>query len=449
MLARIEPHRFSGDVRVPASKSHTIRRLLIASMAEGLSEIEGPLDSLDTQSCLAACRALGAQITEHRAPDPVCPNPPDLAGNRLVRWTLRGRGAISPGGASINIDVGNSGTTLFLALALAGLSPVPVHFDGDAQIRRRSAAPLLAALEGLGVWTESQGGCAPISVRGPWKGGRVSIECPTSQYLSALIMAAPLAPGGVFTELDIKLLNERPYVEMTLTYLEAQGIRYEKKKDLSLFRIPGGQSYKPLRGPVPADFSSAAFPAAAAAISGGPVKLLGLDPSDAQGDKAFFDILAAMGCRIRREEDPIPGAGGVAAQALWVERSGPLEGGEFDLNDTPDLLPAYAVTAAFAQGDTALTNVAHARIKETDRIAVMAAELGKLGVKVTERPDGLIIHGTAALRGGRINGHGDHRIIMAFAAAALGASGPVEIEGAQSAAVTYPGFLELLEAKIS
>ncbi|MDR0642091.1 MAG: 3-phosphoshikimate 1-carboxyvinyltransferase [Treponema sp.] len=450
MLARIEPHRFSGEVHVPASKSHTIRRLLIAAMAEGVSEIEYPLDSLDTRSCLAACRALGAQITEHRAADPSCPNPPDAAGNKLVRWTiLRGRGLMSPGAAPINIDVGNSGTTLFLALALAGLSPVPVHFDGDSQIRRRSAAPLLAALDSLGVQTESQGGCAPISVRGPWKGGRVSLECPTSQYLSALLMAAPLAPGGVLTELDINLLNERPYVEMTLAYLEAQGIRCEKKKDLSWFRIPGGQTYKPIGGPVPADFSSAAFPAAAAAVSGGPVKLLGLDSADAQGDKAFFDILAAMGCRIRWGEDPAT-ASTAAAPALWVERTGPLRGGEFDLNDTPDLLPACAVTAAFARGDTALINVAHARIKETDRIAVMAAELGKLGVNVTERPDGLIIHGAAAIpRGGRIDGCGDHRIVMAFAAAALGASGPIEIDGAQSAAVTYPGFLELLEAKIS
>ncbi|MDR2747651.1 MAG: 3-phosphoshikimate 1-carboxyvinyltransferase [Treponema sp.] len=449
MLARIEPHRFSGTVRVPASKSHTIRRLLFAAMAEGVSEIDYPLDSLDAQSCLAACRALGAAITEHRAVDPACPNPPDAAGNRLVRWTLLGRGAAPPDGGPINIDVGNSGTTLFLALALAGLFPAPVHFDGDAQIRRRGAAPLLAALTALGVHTESAGGCVPISVRGPWKGGRVSIECPTSQYLSALLIAAPLAPRETVTELDVTLLNERPYVEMTLGYLEAQGLRYEKRENLSWFRIPGGQTYTPVSGPVPADFSSSAFPAAAAAISGGPVKLLGLDPNDTQGDKAFFDILAAMGCHVRWEEDPAPAGGASPTPVLRVERTGPLRGGEFDLNDTPDMLPACAVTAAFARGDTALVNVAHARIKETDRIAVMAAELGKLGVSVTERPDGLIIHGTGdAPRGGKINGHGDHRIVMAFAAAALGASAPVEIDGAQSAAVTYPGFLELLDAKI-
>jgi 3-phosphoshikimate 1-carboxyvinyltransferase len=355
---------------------------------------------------------------------------------------------------------------LFLILALAGLSPVPIHLDGDLQIRRRSAAPLLAALASLGVQTESVGGCAPICIRGPWRGGRVSIECPTSQYLSALLIAAPLASGGTVTEIDVPLLNERPYVEMTLGYIEAQGIHCERTKDLSWFRIPGGQAYKPLSGPVPADFSSAAFPAAAAAISGGSVKLLGLDPNDTQGDRAFFDVLTTMGCQVRWEENSAPKTvpdtiSGTApkitpnivlanGKALRVGRTGPLRGGVFDLNDTPDMLPACAVTAVFAKGDTALVNVAHARIKETDRIAVMAAELGKLGVKVTERPDGLVIHGTGELpRGGKIDSYGDHRVAMAFAAAALGASSPIEIEGAESAAVTYPGFLELLEAKVN
>jgi 3-phosphoshikimate 1-carboxyvinyltransferase len=233
---------------------------------------------------------------------------------------------------------------------------------------------------------------------------------------------------------------------MTLAYLDAQGVPCERGSGLSWFRIPGGRTYRPLSGPVPADFSSAAFPAAAAAISGGPVELAGLDPKDTQGDKAFFDVLTAMGCDVRWKDPPAghPTAGPV----LWIGRNGPLRGGEFDLNDTPDMLPACAVIAAFARGDTALVNVAHARLKETDRIAVMAAELGKLGVKATERPDGLIIHGTGDIpRGGRIDGHGDHRVVMAFAAAALGAAGPVELESAESAAVTYPGFLELLKAE--
>jgi 3-phosphoshikimate 1-carboxyvinyltransferase len=257
-----------------------------------------------------------------------------------------------------------------------------------------------------------------------------------------MLLAAPLAPAGTVTEIEVPLLNERPYVEMTLSYLDAQGIPWERDNDFSRFVIPGGALWKPLSGPVPGDFSSAAFPACAAAISGGTVTILGLDPNDLQGDKFFLEMLAAMGCAVNWEQ-------GTDGYRLTVSRSGPLRGGTFDLNATPDLLPAAAVTAAFAEGDTALVNVAHARIKETDRIAAMAAELAKLGVRCTELPDGLIIHGggRAAVSGGCvIDGRGDHRIVMAFAAAALAAQSPIEIDSAESAAVTYPGFLELLQA---
>jgi 3-phosphoshikimate 1-carboxyvinyltransferase len=347
---------------------------------------------------------------------------------------------------------------LYLALAAASLGKGPVEFTGDEQIRRRSAAPLLEALAGLGVRAESlhRNGCAPILIRGPWKGGRISLPCPTSQYLSAILLASPLAPPGTVTEVLVPLLNEKPYIELTLSYLRAQGIPYEAAADFSRFVIPGGAAWKPVSGPVPGDFSSAAFPGCAAVVSGGDVTLLGLDPEDSQGDKVFFDMLARMGAAVRwekRAREDVPGGG--AAEWEWVlsvSRRGPLKGGVFDLNATPDMLPAAAVAGACAGGDTALVNVAHARIKETDRIAVMAEELAKLGVRCTERPDGLVIHGRPGNRGpfagGAVQGRGDHRIVMAFAAAALGAAGPVDIADAESAAVTYPGFLELLDAEM-
>jgi 3-phosphoshikimate 1-carboxyvinyltransferase len=450
MNVRIRPHRFSGRFRIPASKSHTIRRLLIASLAEGVSEIEFPLDSLDTRSCLAVCRGLGALVEERRGREPQNPNPPDAEGGRLVGWKITGTGG-RPGTGEDEprrFDVGNSGTTLFLALAAAALGREPVVFTGDEQIRRRSAAPLLEALAGLGVRAESldRTGCAPILIQGPWKGGKVRLPCPTSQYLSALLLAAPLAPPGTVTEIETPLLNEKPYVEMTLAYLRAQNLPFEAAPDFSRFAIPGGGAWGPLSGPVPGDFSSAAFPACAAAVSGGDVQLLGLDPGDTQGDKVFLDMLAQMDCGIRWEE-----AGG--EWVLGVSGPAALRAGVFDLNAAPDLLPAAAAAAAYAEGETALVNVAHARIKETDRIAVMAEELAKLGGRCTERPDGLLIHGrppaggTAPLRGGVVHSHGDHRIAMALAAAALGAAGPVEIGDAGCAAVTYPGFLELLDGE--
>jgi len=479
MRAVIEPHVFSGTVTIPASKSHTVRRLLLASLTDGVSRIERPLDSLDAQSCAAACRIMGAEVVDER----------DAAG-RLTGWTVRGHkpagtsGAGEISGGAVHggrtIDVGNSGTTLFLAIAAAALGSVPVTFTGDDQIARRSAAPLLDALAGLGVSVTSSNspdgkpGCTPITVCGPWKGGRVSISCPTSQYLSALLIAAPLAPANTVTEIDVPLLNEKPYIKMTLSYLKAQGLYggvsdgvhndavqqddfpISASADFSHFRIRGGCSYAPINGPVPGDFSSAAFPAAAAVISKGTLTLLGLDPGDTQGDKIFFEYLEQMGCEVCWEREN-------ADWRLTVSRSGPLRGGVFDLNATPDLLPIMAALGAFAEGETALVNAAHARIKETDRIAVMAAELRKLfagtNFRCEEKPDGLLIHGvgdissigantTGANASGlpavQLDGHDDHRVVMALACAALGGTSPVEIASAEAADVTYPGFLELV-----
>lgn len=472
MQALIRPGRFSGTFRIPASKSHTIRRLLFAALGEGTSILDHPLDSLDARSCVAVCRAFGAQVEEVRAPDPRgeavplgSPGKPSLPANanplgsdgkRLVRWLVTGVGLGKPGNQLAVpdnvIDVGNSGTTLYLALAMAALGSGTAVFTGDEQIRRRSAEPLLQALKGLGAqaFSTKGDGCAPIVVRGPWKGGRVRIPCPTSQYLSALLIAAPLAPAGTVTELEVPLLNERPYVEMTLSYLDTQGVPYEAAEDRSFFRIPGGSVYRPLNGTVPADFSSAAFPACAAAITGGPATLLGLDPRDTQGDKVVFLILEKMGCQVAWSDE------GPAERAVTVSRAGPLIGTDLDLNATPDALPALAAVACYARGETGLINVPNARIKETDRISVMAQELRTLGALVEELSDGLIINGPVLdnpdqkpLKGGSVHGHGDHRVVMALSVAALGAAKPVTIDTAESAAVTYPGFLELLNAEFT
>jgi 3-phosphoshikimate 1-carboxyvinyltransferase len=477
--ARITPHIFNpGIVRVPASKSHAIRRLIMAALTNEESRIENLPESLDVKSCINFCKSIGAKITEVRDEKsglPVC----------IVRGINY---SLTPNPCPL-IDIGNSGTTLFLGLAVAALFSVPVTFDGDEQIRRRSAAPLLDALRGLGINVESrkdddgkETGCAPLTVGGAfpdgtqsrWRGGRISIECPTSQYLSALLLAAPLAPAGTVTEIDVPLLNEKPYIKMTLAYLEAQDSCSGKlayKDDFSYFRIEGGCAYKPIAGPVPGDFSSAAFPAAAAAISGGSVTLAGLVPDDVQGDKVFFDCIKEMGCDVEwgtgnREQ----GIGNRARRKnynndeylLHISRKYadgkivPLRGEGFDLNATPDMLPAMAAVGAFAEGVTKLTNVAHARIKETDRVAVMASELGKLGVKCEERPDGLIVYGntfsrrTSDLPGMakeiELDGYGDHRIVMALACAALGLGegAAVVIKGAEAADVTYPGFLDLV-----
>jgi len=445
----IAPRRYTGKVRIPPSKSHTIRQLLIASLADGSSQIVNPLDSLDTRSCFNICKALGVEITENLS-------------DQDTIWKVNGIDGFKKRSlpANLKLDVGNSGTTLYLMLAVAGLQSEWVEFTGDEQIQKRSAAPLLDALSGLGVQVRSNNGCAPICVKGPWKGGKVSLSCPTSQYLSALLISAPLAPAGTITEIDVTLLNEKPYIDMTLSYLNAHNIKFEASSDYSHFVIPGGSSWKSFSAPVPADFSSAAFPAAAAAISCGDVELLGLDPNDTQGDKYFFEILKNMGCSVEWSPAAANAAAKSAAKSaansaaksaaavntVRISRNGSLRGGTFDLGDTPDLFPAAAVVSAFANGDTSLINVEHARIKETDRIAVTAQELAKLGVSCTERRDGLIIHGKGGISpvNSLINGHGDHRIVMAFGAAALGSPIPLEITTAESAEITYPGGINRL-----
>jgi len=395
-----------------------IRALLIATLAEGTSYLKQPLYSQDTLSCIEACRKLGAEITREKD---------------YLQVTGTGGYLTIP---SEPIDVGNSGTSLYLITALASLASEQISFDGDEQIRNRSASNLLNALTDLGVTiqasTSSKGtqGCAPYSVRGPLNGGSTSIECPTSQYLSALLLAAPCAAENVCTEIKVPLLFEQPYVEITLDWLEKEHIKLERK-DLHYFKIPGGQRYRPFNRVIPADYSSATFYFCAAAITGSTLTIGPLDREDPQGDKKVLDLLEEMGCTVEWNKD-------------WVTVTGnSLKAITMDLNSIPDSLPAMAVTACFAQGESHITNVPQARIKETDRIALMTRELGKMGARIIEESDGMRIQGTR-LKGAVLNGWDDHRLVMALSIAAAASEGESSISGAEASDVTFPGFFDVL-----
>jgi 3-phosphoshikimate 1-carboxyvinyltransferase len=411
MQLTVQPSRLQGAVDIPGSKSHTIRAVAIAALAEGTSVIEAPLVSADAEAAVRAYRALGARIEVGET------------------WTVTGVGGQVATPDDV-IDVGNSGATLYLALGAAALGSGQVVFTGDAQIRRRSAGPLLHALCDLGsrAFSTRENGCAPIVVGGPLRGGHTAIACPISPYLSSLLVACPLADGD--TEIEVVQLTERPFAQMTLDWLDRQGICYEAE-GLERFRIPGGQSYHAFERRIPADFSSAAFFLCAAAVGDSEVLVCGLDMADCQGDKAIVDMLRAMGADIAEE-----------SAGLRVRGRG-LHGAELDLNATPDALPVLAVTGCLAEGETRLVNVPQARLKETDRITVMREELQKLGGEVTELPDGLVIQG-GALHGGPVEGHGDHRVVMALAVAGLYAQAPLTISTAEAVSVTFPGFVELM-----
>lgn len=406
-----------GEVTIPSSKSQTIRACLIALAARSVSIISNPLVSADTQSCFSALEKLGCTLSF------------DESSNTL---TVDSTKAAKKDG--MELDLGNSGTTTYLIYGiLATLGPERIRIYGDSQLNRRPIKPLCDAYADLGVRGDCTGSCPPVSVSGTLEGGKTSIECPTSQYLSSLLLSLPLAKRD--SEVVVPLLYEKPYVRMTLDWLDREGIRYRMSEDLQHFWIPGGQSYPPFNGSVAGDWSSAAFFLASAAITGCTLTLKGLDINDSQGDRRMLDILSEMGCTIDAREDGVTITG--------PER---LHGGEYDINDIPDCLPALSILGTRTDSPLRLYNVANARIKETDRIRVMAENLSLLGIRVEEEEAGLVIH-PGRLEGGiTVPCHADHRIIMAFSVLSLVSHKPLTIDDERAASVTFPTFFTLFES---
>ncbi|MBC8481960.1 MAG: 3-phosphoshikimate 1-carboxyvinyltransferase [Planctomycetes bacterium] len=409
--------RLEGKVKIPASKSHTIRAIAIASIANGKSIIRQPLVSQDTLSAVECYRALGADI--------------DISNDKM--WLVNGTsGKIEP--LADKIDVGNSGTTLRIALGTAALAEQDkkITFTGDKQIQTRPLKPLVDALNTLGAKCKSQNpqAKAPVEISGTIKGGNVSISCPTSQFLTSLLLCCPLAQND--TQIHVTLLNEPGYVQMTLDWLDRQNINYQHK-NLTSFKIKGSQKYKSFDYTIPADFSSATFFICAAALFAEKVTIQGLDFSDSQPDKLVVDYLELMGANIKKQDNNL------------IITASQLTGADIDMNQTPDALPAMAVTAAFAKGKTRLFNVAQARNKETDRIKCMAQELNKIGIAAEEIEDGLIIE-PGKISAAQVDGRDDHRIVMAMAIAGLGSDKPLEISSAQAMNVTFPDYVKLMNS---
>ena len=395
-------------VLVPGSKSHTIRAAAIALLAHGTSIIHNPLHSGDGLSALHAARELGATV--------------EISGGS---WKITGcRGKPKP--ASTFIDVGNSGTSLRLMTSIAALQDKEIVFDGDSSLRTRQMQPLLSALSEMGAHVLSANGLVPIHIRGPIHGTEVSVSGKTSQYLSSLLIVAPLLHED--TTIIVENLFEKPYVHMTLSWLFEQGISYQEK-GMREFFVKGRQGYSSFHKTIPGDWSSAAFPLCAALVTGSTIRIEGLSLSDSQGDKAIITYLREMGADITIDSTGIE------------VRASRLSGKKLDLNDTPDMLPVMAVLGCFASGTTQICNAPQARIKETDRISVMSAQLRKMGATVEEKPDGMIIH-HSILHGATVDGYEDHRIIMALACAGLGAKGSTIVQNAKNYDVTYPGFVE-------
>jgi 3-phosphoshikimate 1-carboxyvinyltransferase len=400
-----------GKIRIPASKSHTIRAVALAGVAEGKTVLKNPLLSADTISCIEGIQEFGAVVAQ---------------GNTLE---ITGTGGL-PKPDCKKIDVGNSGTSLRILTGLASLADFPILFDGDSSIRQRPMMPLLSALENLGASVQSTDGKCPFTITGPIRGGCTTVNGISSQFLTSLLLACPLASGD--TEIVAENLHEKPYVEMTLDWLRKLNISFEQN-GLDWFRIPGGQKYQAFQRSIPADFSSATFVACAAAVTGSEILIKGLDFSDHQGDKEIFNFLLNMGAQIRHVQEGV------------VVKGGELRGTDIDMNNTPDALPVFAVVGCCAKGTTRLLNVAQARYKECDRISAVAAELSKMGAEIEELKDGLIIH-QSKLKGCEVHGYHDHRMVMALSVAGMMAEGETFVDTAESIRITYPGYLEDMKA---
>jgi 3-phosphoshikimate 1-carboxyvinyltransferase len=410
-----------ATVRIPGSKSITNRALLAAALADGASELTGALHSDDTRYMAAALDALGVPVEA------------DEAGERFA---IEGGGGTFPA-ASADLFVGNSGTTARFLTAALPLGRGTYRLDGIPRMRRRPIAPLLQALNELGAEATSEEGtgCPPVVVRAAGlRGGRVAMAGDqSSQYFTALLLAGPYAERGIEVDVVGELVS-KPYMPLTAAVMAAFGVELEIDHEAwRRFRVAPGQRYRGRRYHVEPDASNASYFFAAAAVTGGRVRVEGLGAGSAQGDLRFVDVLAEMGATVTKEPDAIEVRG---------PAGGALRGVDLDLNDISDTAQTLAAIAPFADGSTTIRGVEHARWKETDRVAAVVTELRRLGQAVDERADGLTIH-PCPIRPADIHTYDDHRMAMSFAITALRAPG-VRILDPGCVAKTFPAFFDRL-----
>ncbi|MGH2403898.1 MAG: 3-phosphoshikimate 1-carboxyvinyltransferase [bacterium] len=405
-----------ADVAVPGSKSLTNRALVLAALAAGRSRITNALFSDDTVVMVEALRRLGFDVEVDRS---------------ALAMVVQGRDGVIPAAAA-ELFAGGAGTVARFLTAMVTLGRGRYRIDGDARMRERPIQDLLDALRALGATATAAGDAPPVVIdAGGLRGGRAVMRGNvSSQFLSALLMAAPYAGGDVEIVVDGHLVGA-PYVEMTLALMQVFGITAERE-GLRRFFLRAGQRYRARDYAVEPDASSAAYFFAAAAVTGGRVGVPGLKVRSLQGDARFVDLLEGMGCLVERRED-----------RLSVRGTRALRAADVDLGGMSDQTMTLAAIAPFADGPTLIRGVAHIRHQESDRLATTAAELRRLGQDVEERPDGLVIS-PRPVRPAVIQTYGDHRVAMAFAVTGLRARGII-IADPGCVTKTFPDFFERLE----
>ncbi|MHA1730881.1 MAG: 3-phosphoshikimate 1-carboxyvinyltransferase [Promethearchaeota archaeon] len=416
-----------GRVEAPPSKSYSHRAFISGLLTRGRVVIGNPLVDGDLEVTLRTCQRFGLDVRRREG----------------GTYELRGPDNLVP--QDEPVDVKNSGTTVRITAALAALLPHPTTFTGTFFDRERPMEPLLEALNQLGVKCRQNIGSLTV-FGGDLVAGDVEIRGDiSSQFITGLLMVLPLArPGGGRVASKIRLttpLKSAPYVEMTLRVLAEFGVEVsvgESPRGLPEYTVPAGQEYKPVQYQVPGDFSSAAFPLVAAAITEEPssVTVGNLDLEDPQGDRKVLEVLEGVGVEVRGNL----GAGEVTVESRGARK--PLLPFNIDGSDTPDLVPIFSVLGTRCGGESTLYDIEHVRYKESDRISVMARELGRMGAVVEEGRDYLVVRGIPALRGALFDTAHDHRVAMACTVAALRASSPSTIPSPEIVKDSYPNFFE-------
>jgi len=388
----------------------------LSALADGESAIGNPLRGDDQRHAMDCLRALGAGVVQD--------------GERIVVQGCRGR--FEP--VSGELNVGESGVSMNCLTALACLSTKPVVITGAPRLIERPVGDLVGGLRQLGCCIDwlGQEGCPPVRVHGGGiPGGTTEMRGHvTSQYFSAILLAAPYADRPVTLQC-LGPMSEKPYVAITLEMMARFGVAVAHR-NFAEFTVPNERPYQARAVEIEGDYSSASFFFEAAAVCGNRVTVTGLDPGSVQGDRRFLDLLERMGCGVARMQDG------------WAVQGRKLAGIDADMADTPDLVPPMAVTAAFAEGTTRLTGIAHLSHKESDRPAVIASELRKMGVAASWDGSALYITGGQP-HGAWIDPHNDHRIAMSFAVAGL-AVGDQIIENEACVAKSFPDFWDRLGA---
>lgn len=410
MNCKVEKSKIRGEINCPSNKSYTHRGIFLASLAGNNSKVENVLLSADTKATIEACKKFGAVIEVNNS---------DI----IVKKSIK----IGINVPEINTE--NSGTTIRIAIGIASLFSEEIILTGDASLQKRPMQPLLDALSSIGAKCSSTNGTPPIKIKGSIIGGDIRIPGNlSSQFISSLLISAPLTKNGMNLTIEGDLVS-KPYLDATIATMRKFGVSVKTLIPYKKYNIIP-QIYKNTTFSVPIDFSSLALLLSCTVLNGEDVVIKGNMGNLPQGDEAFIDFLEQLGVSITINDNEIK-----------IKSPEKLKGGKFDLRNSPDLLPPLAILSLISSKPIEIANVKHARLKETDRIAILARELPKIGIKVYEKEDGLILESSDSLMGAKLDSENDHRLFMAFCIAGT-YIGNCIVTDSKSVEVSYPNFIE-------